>query len=249
MNKTKKIYYQDPFLTSCEAEVLEVSKNGVLCNQTVAFPEGGGQKGDSGFMLVKNSKQVAFYDTQKGKGRLLKITDFPTIEVDTPVYHKVNQEDLPKLNIGDKVLIKIDVERRARLTLSHSGAHLLMMGIEEIYPDLTKNVKGVSITTEYARLDFFKENKFTPEDLQKIKFNVNKIIVENLKIEVFPHQDEPEAFYWKCQGKTYACGGTHLTSTKYLGEVVLKRKNIGKRLERIIVKFPQAELPLELYST
>lgn len=38
MIKTEKIYYDDLYLTTCIATVVEVSEKGIVCNQTVSFP-------------------------------------------------------------------------------------------------------------------------------------------------------------------------------------------------------------------
>lgn len=121
------------------------------------------------------------------------------------------------------------------------------MGIEKLYPNLSKQIKGAEIRENQARLDFFKKERFTSEELETISSYVNRLVNEDKKIDVFVHPDEPEAWYWRCEDFTIPCGGTHLPSTGYTGNIVVRRKTKGVNYERIIAQFPNANLPLDLY--
>ena len=248
---TTKLYYEDMFLSECEAVIADVSEKGVVCDKTVAYPEGGGQEGDKGTLIIEDSENeqitIPFIDTQKGFGRVLNLEDFPTIQVDTQVYHVIESEYLKHFEVGMKIRIKIDVERRAKITVSHTGIHLVLMGIENLRPSMSKFVRGCHITTDYARLDFFTEQRFSKPEIEDIARFVNEIVDRNEPIHIFPHSEEPEAWYWKCLDTIYPCGGTHLHSTRYVGHVILKRKNMGKNLERIIAKYLNAHIPRDLY--
>lgn len=238
--RTEKLYYEDYFLKECEATVIAVGKQGVVCDQTVAFPEGGGQEGDRGFLIINENEKIAFTDTQKGVGDVFLEQDFPTINVNTPIYHCVAEEALEKFEVGMKIKVCIDIERRARLTVSHTAIHLVLMAIEKIRgeKDIIRYVKGAAIKEEDARLDFFFREKLNDEQLDKINEYVNQIIADDCKIELYPHAKQKEAVYWKCLDYICACGGTHLPSTKYVGAVSVIKKSKGKNLQRITVKFP-----------
>lgn len=249
--KTKKLYYNDPFLSKCKAIVLAVSEKGIVTDRTIAFPEGGGQEGDKGVLRFSDhnslSSSVQILDTQKGLGRVIYFDDFPTIQVDTPIYHVVAKECLNNFRVDMKLIIEIDITRRAKLTINHSGLHLVLMGIEKFRPGISRAIKGCHITPEYARIDFFTSDKFCVDELQKINQHINELIEQDEVISVFPHSKEPEAWYWKCQNQIIPCGGTHLLSTKYIGRVNLRRKNLGKNMERINVDFLSPQLFLEAY--
>lgn len=246
--KTDKLHQRDPFLCECSAVVLDVSDKGIVTDRTIAFAEGGGQIGDQGWFIIDGRESpIRFQDTQKGLGRTLLVRDFPTIQVDNPVYHEVAEEDLDCFKVSMPVRIRIDAKRRGLITAYHSGIHLILIGVEKLYPEMVRYIKGAHITDEQARLDFAKLRSFTESDLSFIQDYANQIVERDEKISVFTHTDEPEALYWRCGESIYPCGGTHLPSTGLVGKILVKRKGMGRKLERLIGVFPEARPPMELY--
>jgi len=229
---TDKYYYKELYLSKLEVTIIDIIDNKIVLDKTIAFPQGGGQEGDRGFFII-NDQEVAFHDTQKGVGRTLYIDNFPTIQVDTPIYHLIDNDKIQYFSIGDKAIMKIDTIRRAKLSISHSAIHLVLMYIEEIFPNYEKRVYGASIKEDGARLDFRTQEKFKPEQMQEIENKINALILKKELIKTFSHDKEKEAWYWQCQDYICACGGTHIDNTKYIGKVKIKRKNLGKNGQRI----------------
>jgi alanyl-tRNA synthetase len=245
---TIKEYYNDQYLTKCKGKVLKITEEGVIFDKTVAFPEGGGQEGDSGALTeLKTGNIVNFTYTTKCGGRKLELEGFHSISVETDVIHHIEEKELEKVNIGDEYEITLNVERRAKITLYHTGIHIVLMAIERLRPKIQDKIFGAKISDHSARLDFRTSDKFEANELKEISNIVNEIIKEDREIKVFPHEIEKEALYWKCDQFINPCGGTHLTRTCFLGEVSLKRKGIGKDAERIIATFNNYTLPLKLY--
>ena len=48
---TAELFREDGYLRSCEATVIEIHENNIVLDQTVFYPEGGGQPGDSGTLI------------------------------------------------------------------------------------------------------------------------------------------------------------------------------------------------------
>lgn len=243
---TEKKYYNDMFLKECDALVLDVIDNKVILDQTVAYPEGGGQISDIGYLCF-DDKEIPFFDAKKGVGRVLSVKDFPTVCVDTPIYHFVEEQYISFFEKGQKVKVKIDIDRRRRTTVHHSALHLALMYACDLKPDLMKNIKGCKITTEYGRLDFFLTERFSEEDINYISEKVNLAVNLGITIKSYHYPKEKEAWYWQCEDFICPCGGTHVVNTKQLGKLNVKRKSVGKNTERLIVSSDCEQFPKELY--
>lgn len=244
---TQKIYYEDPFLYECEATVQEICNNNEVClDRTVAYPEGGGQISDVGIFSIDNC-EIPFHDVKKGYGRVLNVKDFPTVNVDTPVYHIIDTENIEKFYIGQKLKLKIDINHRMWTTLHHSAIHLALMVASELRGDLYHRIKGCNITTEHARLDFSLSEKFSADEINIMNEKINELIAASVPVIVFPYKGENEAWFWQCKEYICPCGGTHITNTSQIGHATIKRKTIGKGSERIIVTVDSPNMTLKDY--
>ena len=236
---TIKKYYEDEFLSSCTSKITAILQNepsGIVCESTVAFAEGGGQEGDTGVIIRENGEEIPFTYTSKFGGRRLIGGEFDGICVESDVLHHLEASDLTKFQVGESVKIKINITRRAKLSSYHGALHLALMGLEHSRPLIADKIYGCKISEDGARLDFHVDDKFSAQELECAMKIANDYIKRELKIETFPSQSEPEAFFWECDGRKMACGGTHFKNTKFFGEIIVKRKNIGKGADRMKIE-------------
>ncbi|KAJ3372446.1 hypothetical protein GGF31_001887 [Allomyces arbusculus] len=91
----------------------------VVLEDTVLFPEGGGQPADRGTLTLKNGKQVPVIDVQR-QG-LTAVHMIPAAEAEGAIA------------IGDEVEATVDWARRWDATQQHSGQHLLSALAESVY--------------------------------------------------------------------------------------------------------------------
>ena len=249
MNCTEKLYYSDPFLAKCQAKVINKRNGTEIClDRTVAYPEGGGQIADTG-TLCFDDNCIPFVDAKKGVGRVFSVQDFPTVNVDTPIYHVVASEDYDKFSLGQELVVKINVERRIRTTLHHSAMHLALMFAIQRRGNIYSSIKGCSITENSARLDFSLSERFTEQDIAYINENLMQCIQNSTPIIVYPYEGENEAWFWKCQDFVCPCGGTHVTNSSQIGTAIARRKGIGKGSERLFVVVSNPVLSAEDYHT
>jgi alanyl-tRNA synthetase len=241
MEKTEKFYYTDMLLKTCRVLVTEIKDNTICLDRTVAYPEGGGQISDAGWFDFKGLT-IPFFDVKKGYGRIFSVADFPTINVDTPVYHTVSESDIHNFTVGDTLIMNIDVKRRILITVHHSAIHLALMFASELRNSLYSGIRGCSITETSARLDFFLEERFSEEDILFISNSISEIISSNEPIYIYPYDTEKEAWYWKCRNYICPCGGTHVRHTGEIGKVLVRRRGIGKGRERLIVEVSEPVL-------
>lgn len=120
----------------------------------------------------------------------------------------------------------------------HTSAHVLAQAVQRLFPQ-TKLAIGPPIENGYY-YDFDSEHKFTPEDLQKIEKEMEKIVKENLEVERFELPREEALKLMEEKGEKYKvelikelpedetisfykqgdfidlCRGPHLPTTKYI---------------------------------
>lgn len=238
MNFTEKLFYLYPNEHQCTAKVIAVTENAIILDKTIAYPEGGGQEADHGVIRFNNDKELIFLDVQKGAGRSIYIKDFPVIQVENKISHIISNDFIGELDqslVGEQVTVEIDHTRREKLSISHSASHLLYVAVKRVRPDVINSIKGCHIKEGAARFDFRTSERFTEEQIAEISTLTQQLVEQNEKIKVFQHPDENEAWYWECFNEVIPCGGTHIQRTGEVGRTQIKRKRIGKGLERLSV--------------
>ncbi|MBD3155453.1 MAG: phenylalanine--tRNA ligase subunit beta [Candidatus Aenigmarchaeota archaeon] len=207
---TERLFYQDPYIKEAEAEVEEINGKEVILDKTLFFAFSGGQASDKG-----------------------SINGIPVVNVEKKnhkIVHTLEKE--PEFKTGDIVKLELDWNRRYRLMKLHSAAHLVYYPfVEELG---RPKIIGSNISPEKARIDFLYEDSIK-EKIPKIEEKVNKTIAEGLEIKTEPDKKDVEKRWWRCNSKGMPCGGTHVKNTSEIGEVKLKRKNIGAGKERVEV--------------
>ena len=108
---TEKLYYEDGYLKSVDAEVIGVKKNGIILDKTIFYPEGGGQPGDTGYFGT------------------YEITDTIKDDDGTPLH--IIKGDLP--SVGDKAVLTLSWNHRYQYMTEHSAQHLVSALLHSIY--------------------------------------------------------------------------------------------------------------------
>ena len=93
---TRAVFQEDSYLTELNATVVAAGDNWIELDQTIFYPEGGGQPGDQG-TICSNTETVRVIDTRKG-------------ESPGTVRHLF--ETTHGFRIGGELQMKIDWERR-----------------------------------------------------------------------------------------------------------------------------------------
>lgn len=231
---TIELFREDVYLNSCTAKVIAVDVRGVQLDQTIFYPLGGGQPGDSGTLTRSDGSQLKIVDTRRDR--------------ETGEYLHLLGEDALVPVVGEQVTLRIDWARRHRLMRMHSCMHLLCA----IVP---ARVTGGSVRDGSARLDFDLPD---PPDKTWIESELNRLIEEDHRMQIEWISDEelerqPELIRTmsvkppkgcghvrliKFEGvDVQPCGGTHVASTAEIGPVRVKKiEKKGKNNRRIIIE-------------
>ncbi len=206
---TKKIFWQNPYLTELETTVQAIFGDQITLAETIFYAFSGGQESDSG--------TIGGYQVLKAQ------KDGKEIYYTIPHKHR--------LNVGDKVKITIDWDRRYKLMRLHFAAEVVLELVRQKFPDILK--VGAHISQDKARIDFEWDYNLS-YFLQALEQDVQKIIDSNQVVISAFSDENTEKRYWKInEFPQVPCGGTHIKNTREIGSVKLKRSNPGKRRERI----------------
>jgi Ser-tRNA(Ala) deacylase AlaX len=249
--QTRRLYYERPYLSSCTAGIVRLGTDHIEMDQTIAFPEGGGQEPDQGSITVEGGITLRYIHVKKMYSMPGYLAHLPDVQVGGVIWHVIAPDDQPllaQLREGQQARVEIDVARRARLALSHTASHLLYLGIAAHRPDTMGATLGCHIKTDGARFDFQVDERFRAEELLAISDTANHLVKRALPIEVFADEGCPDARYWRCDGQTIPCGGMHLVNTVSVGELRLRRKSLGTGKERVSCEFPFALVDLAQYG-
>ena len=94
----RKAYYEDSYLRHLSAIVTSVDGEWVELDQTIFYPLGGGQPGDTGIMKGPGGREYRVLDTRKS-------------DASDQIRHQLDTDD-HGLQPGDPVDTEIDWERR-----------------------------------------------------------------------------------------------------------------------------------------
>ena len=154
---TEKLYYQDAYLTSFTARVLDCRADGdrwaVILDRTVFYPEGGGQPGDTGAL-----GEVRVLDTREQGDEILHLCGAP-------------------LPVGETVEGRIDWDRRFDFMQQHSGEHILSglahrrFGLDNV---------GFHMGAETVTVDL--SGVLTWEQVLSLEAEANEIVWRNVPI-------------------------------------------------------------------
>ena len=177
METTKKLYDLDAYGTEFEAKVLtceEVKKKdttgyAVTLDQTLFFPEEGGQSPDQGTI-----NGISVLDVQIKKDVIIHTLAAP-------------------VEVGSTVKGKIDWKHRFYNMQQHSGEHIFSGLVHSRFG--YENV-GFHLSDQTVTMDF--NGVLSEADVAEVEYAVNEAIIKNIPIEVtFPTKEELETLDYR----------------------------------------------------
>ena len=232
--KSEKWYWDAPFQFEGDAKLVEVTswkgRPALVVDRSLFYPEGGGQKGDRGEIIVEGQTQKVV-DTQiDEEGRIFIVLE----------------QALPNLTPGLILACRVDEDWRRRQMSQHTGQHMLSRLLHD-----TCNAPTVS-----ARLGetFFSlevdSTALSEEQLRSAEDALNKLILEDRPIRAwFPTQEELTTLDLRKQPSVTEgirviqvegfdvtpCGGTHCARTGQVGMVHIQSMERYKGMTRLFV--------------
>src|SRR5205085_6110158 len=164
----------------------------VVLIETPLYPEGGGQVGDSGEIVVPAGR-VLVEDTQAVAEGL--------------IVHRGRVAE-GAIAVNDAVIARVDVDKRRASQRNHTATHLLHAALRQVLGTHVRQA-GSLVAPDRLRFDFTHIEATKPEELAEVQRLVNAKIRED--IEVHPHEESYE--------DALAGGAMALFGEKYSEEV------------------------------
>ncbi len=206
---TRRLFWEDPYLTQCDTRVTSVAGNDVTVEATVFYAFSGGQESDAGTIAGRRVVEA------RTAGNEIIYT----------------LEDGDGLAVGDAVAVAIDWQRRYRLMRLHFAAEIVLELAYRHLPGIAKI--GAHIAADKARIDFAWPRSVA-EHFPLLGDKARAIVASDQKIATAFSDAANGRRYWQiAEFAPVPCGGTHLKRTGEIGPIMLKRRNLGKGKERI----------------
>ncbi len=206
----------------------------IYVDRTPFYPEGGGQVGDTGVIVG-----------DRFRARVLD-TDQPVQGV---VRHWVEFDD-GSAEVGDRVELVVDGDRRAKIRANHTATHLLQWALREVLGDHVAQ-QGSLVAPDRLRFDFTHWSALSASDIQRVEelilsqvIGADSVVTEVKDKETAlgegaiaffgdQYQDVVRVVHAGAHS-VELCGGTHVHS---LGEIglfkVVSEGSIGANTRRI----------------
>lgn len=221
-------YYDDPMQRDLDTRITDIGadRRSVVLEDTVFYPEGGGQPGDRGLMALPDATGGA---RRAGDVEPMRITDTQKRE-DGTVEHRLAASLPPEVAVGASVRVQLDWGHRWDYMQQHTGQHVLSAALlaEADAPTVSVH-QGTELTTIEVDRETLSEG-----ELAAVMARANRIIREDRAVSAF-WVDSSELEGYELRRPTsrtgavrlvrieetdlVACGGVHLPRTGMLNLV------------------------------
>jgi len=225
-----KLFEEDAYTKEIETRIKEIDEENktIELEDTIFYGKSGGQPGDEGEIIA---------DSQK-----IEVNE--TIKIEESIKNIL--ENLNGLKKNQKIIARINWDKRYKYMRMHSALHLMCASIP-------LGVTGGQIGYEKSRLDFNDPNKEIKKEQLQEKINTlmkddHKITYEYIDSKILESQPElvrtmsvkPPNIDGKLRFVKIGnvdfqpCGGTHVRSTREIGKVTIgKIENKGRMNRRV----------------
>ncbi len=188
----------------------------IVTDKTVFYGEGGGQVGDTGVIVIGDTK-LTVIDTKKTNG----------------IYLHQCQVENGSVKLGDVVKLSFEPARREAIKRNHSAAHLLQAALRAVLGTHVEQA-GSYVDEHRVRFDFTHLAAMTKDEIEQVELLVNLAILraENCETIVTTPDEAKKMGAMALFGEKYGsevrvvkigttstelCGGTHVSNTGNIG--------------------------------
>ena len=219
MSVTERVYYQDTYLESLEARIIEINSDEdgsyVILDKTIFHPQGGGQPNDKGHFLVNGQEYTLTKLSTSGNS----------------IRHYYTTSKATSLAVNDVAVLNLDMQTRVLYAQIHSAGHLIEDAIRTLYPQI-EAYKGFHAPGGQASVNFKLQEGQQLFDLATgkaaIEKRVNELVAQKIPLRVTLDSNNVRSVQFEGH-LPLNCGGTHVRHSGEIGKIIIR--NIKKEKE------------------
>lgn len=211
MSNTRLLYLEDMCLLQCQAKVINIiqeqESHQVILDQTVFYPQGGGQPSDHG--TITSSHTV--FEVQK-------------VLVDNGIAYHNGILKNGSFNIHDIVEVHVDKELRDLHNKNHTAGHLIDYALHDLGYKFISGKAYHFPQGPYVEYEGTLEQTERDQLLTKLGKAVNDLVQKALPVSINLLNNDPQKRAMSIN--SYApilCGGTHVLNTKDIGHITIRK--------------------------
>lgn len=209
---TKLLYLTDMCTLRCDARITRVIQEGelsaVVIDQTVFYPQGGGQPSDKGTIT---------HDTSTFTVEKVYQENDEVIHAGTFTAGNVFDE-------GNIVHLRVDPELRNLNSRNHTAGHVIDYAMYNLGYRLPQAKAYHFPQGPYVEYQGTLEQEERDQLVGKLEQEVNRLVAEALPVIITFIDNDPHKRAMIVQGyEPILCGGTHVTNTKDVGHVTIRK--------------------------
>ena len=228
---TKKLFWDNPYDTHFEAEIIGIDEDGIILDRTLFYPDGGNQISDKGVILKQdNSFQVKHISKRNNK-----------------IIHHISEPFGEKLKIGDHIEGEIDWNYRYGVMRAHSSQHIISaliknkfnidtahatISFEDVSLQIARTISDdqfKEVITEFNRICTIENHEFQTRVVQRDEIGNNE---KHIRGKI-PEQGRVRLVELK-NYDLICCGGTHVKNTTEIGPIFVYEFNKGTNFKFIV---------------
>lgn len=198
---TKKVYYENSEVYSWRSRIVDLKRDNsliIMCfDETIFYPEGGGQPSDKGVV--------------RGKGWEISIEY--VYEENGLIWHRGKMEGESNPQIGDEVVLLVDEELRREYMEQHTAQHLLSAIIERGY---SLETTGFQILDEHTKIEIPYDGNNPETFIKEVESKVNDYIKKDIPLKIY-WIDYDTRIVEIPELDVNPCGGLHVKNLRDLG--------------------------------
>ena len=219
-----KYYYEDKNKKELSTKIVDIFEENSKCfirlEDSIFYPQGGGQKGDRGYLVIDNQKYNIINS--------VKDEDYNSVLI---MEQKIGEE-----HIGKDVNCYLDWDFRYRQMRLHTSLHIYHALIEGLNGTKLANPLLSTIEDGYA-VNKYDENAFDINILDEVTKRFKELVKTDTKVVTYPDIEKENYRYWKCMNYIIPCGGIHVDNLNEIDDVDVEITHKKKAITiRIILK-------------